>query len=473
MTFIVPSLAEENHSSPSLSGLLTEKTELHHFLPVTDSPILSFSEKIKSVAPLRLLREVSPHYYLHFYWENRQQEEFILAYGVTEYFTVDSGERFKKSQDFLKNCLKRIIYKSDSATISSTPHLFYSFTFFESPGQSFPIATVFLPTFQIVRQKENYFLIINVLLEKQNNVKSLRQEFFNHLEKSQISKQPKFIAREKPSSLKLPNSVDFISAVKSALHSIAEQSFSKIVLAHALDISSKKNFNVIDSLEHLLEQHSDCHIFSFGNSQGKTFLGASPERLISIRNQKLITDALAGSAPRGKTLEEDEEFARQLLNNEKEKREHQAVSNFIKYSLQQLGLKPECSELKVRQLSNIQHLWTSIYAELPPEIHPLEILARLHPTPAVAGVPTNIAVEQIKEYENFDRGLYAAPIGWIDYEGNCEFIVGIRSALIENNHARLYAGAGIVAGSDPYKELAEIELKFQVLLKALGRISNV
>jgi menaquinone-specific isochorismate synthase len=136
------------------------------------------------------------------------------------------------------------------------------------------------------------------------------------------------------------------------------------------------------------------------------------------------------------------------------------------------------------KLSNIQHLWTPIQAQLDTDIHPLEIVAELHPTPAVAGVPTKIAQEQILALETFDRSLYAAPLGWVDHQGNCEFIVGIRSALIESEKpsghgyvdvqtrpkaykARLYAGAGIVAGSDPNKELAEIQLKLQALLKAL------
>jgi menaquinone-specific isochorismate synthase len=119
------------------------------------------------------------------------------------------------------------------------------------------------------------------------------------------------------------------------------------------------------------------------------------------------------------------------------------------------------------KLSNIQHLWTPIHAKLKPSIHPLEIVAQLHPTPAVAGVPTEIALAQIRHYETFDRSLYAAPLGWIDCQNNSEFIVGIRSALIKGDRARLYAGAGIVAGSDPEKELAEIQLKFQALLKAL------
>ena len=123
--------------------------------------------------------------------------------------------------------------------------------------------------------------------------------------------------------------------------------------------------------------------------------------------------------------------------------------------------------MRLLQLSNIQHLWTPIRAAVPANIHPLEIVACLHPTPAVAGAPRTVACEEIRRYETFDRALYAAPLGWIDSRGNSEFVVGIRSALIEGCQARLYAGAGIVAGSDPNKELAEIQMKFQALLNTL------
>ena len=94
----------------------------------------------------------------------------------------------------------------------------------------------------------------------------------------------------------------------------------------------------------------------------------------------------------------------------------------------------------------------------------------LHPTPAMAGVSPEVACKEIRRYESFERGLYAAPLGWIDSQGNCEFVVGIRSALIDNlsNSSLLYAGAGIVPGSDPEKEFAEIQLKLQALLKALA-----
>jgi menaquinone-specific isochorismate synthase len=100
-------------------------------------------------------------------------------------------------------------------------------------------------------------------------------------------------------------------------------------------------------------------------------------------------------------------------------------------------------------------------------IHPLDLVAALHPTPAVAGLPRDEAWRQIRRCEPFERSLYAAPLGWIDEQGNCEFVVGIRSALIDGDRARLFAGAGIIAGSQPDKELAEIQLKLQAMLAAL------
>jgi len=466
MTFIVP--------STSFSNSINDHTKSHNFLESADSPIISFSEKIESIDLLKLLSQISQYYNPHFYWENQKQQEAILAYGITDYLTVNREEnRFHKAQYFLDKCFKKIIHKGHFKSSTSTPHLFFSFTFFESDNKLLPTAISFLPTFEIVRKETQHFLIINVSLERENSISSLRDDFFYHLEQSLINKSlylansQKFIEESY-----INNSRDFISGVKSALDSINKNKFSKIVLAHALDINTKNDIEIVSSLANLKSDHADCHIFSFSNNQGETFLGASPERLISIRNMQLTADALAGSAPRGKTQQEDKNLANQLLKSEKECREHKAVSDFIKIQLKQLGLKPKCSKLGILQLTNIQHLWTTIQAELTSKNNALEILAKLHPTPAVAGVPSDIACQEIKKYENFDRGKYAAPLGWIDYQGNSEFIVGIRSALINKNHARLYAGAGIVAGSDPVKELAEIELKFQVLLRALGKVNK-
>ena len=150
--------------------------------------------------------------------------------------------------------------------------------------------------------------------------------------------------------------------------------------------------------------------------------------------------------------------------------QHQVVVEFIVSQLRSLGLTPNYTTApQLLRLLHIQHLHTPITASLKVEnaVSPLDVLAKLHPTPAVAGLPIQAACQLIAKQETFDRGLYAAPVGWLDTKGNSEFIVGIRSALIDDCTARLYAGAGIVAGSEPGKELAEIKLKLQTLLNAL------
>ncbi|NJO19634.1 MAG: isochorismate synthase [Spirulinaceae cyanobacterium RM2_2_10] len=260
----------------------------------------------------------------------------------------------------------------------------------------------------------------------------------------------------------------FVPATRAALAAIQAEQLSKIVLAQPLDVVAAGALDPIATLARLRQHYPDCTCFSLSNGRGSYFLGASPERLASIRDRHLVVDALAGSAPRGRDAIEDARFAQQLLNSDKDRREHQAVSHYLSEQLQSLGLRPQLAPRQLRQLSNIQHLWTPITAQLPAQVQPLEVVAQLHPTPAVAGVPTAAACEQIRHYENFERGLYAAPIGWLDMQGNSEFVVGIRSALLSGARARLYAGAGIVAGSDPDREQAEVQLKLQAMLAALG-----
>jgi menaquinone-specific isochorismate synthase len=218
----------------------------------------------------------------------------------------------------------------------------------------------------------------------------------------------------------------------------------------------------------LRQRHADCHIFSTANGNGQVFLGASPERLLRIRDRTLYTEAIAGSAPRGTTAAEDEQLGQTLSSSLKELHEHQLVVNFISQQLTQLGLEPQRSPFpRLLKLLNIQHLHTPIHANLTPELNALEVLALLHPTPAVAGVPQAPACALIQQQESFQRSLYAAPLGWINHRGDSEFIVGIRSALLDGSVSRLYAGAGIVRGSHPDQEMSEIELKLQTLLTAL------
>ncbi|MEG4395068.1 isochorismate synthase [Microcoleus sp. BROC3] len=472
---------------PHRANLLQDRNQLHQFLlncqqSLTEkdrTKIVSISQEIYPLDPLAVLQEISEPCQRHFYFEKRDpiagKSFAIAALDSAIHLTVAGTDRFVAAQNFIRSTLANTITIGAERLPFSGPHFFCSFAFFDeniAANSYFPPATIFLPKWQITRQKDSCILVANAIIEKDRNVKNIAENIWQTFDKIESRKYHKLTtAIDSSISLKqipVNDATQFKTSVKSALELIASKYFSKIVLSQAINVISQTPFSLIDSLNNLRLSYPDCYVFSTSNGKGQNFIGASPERLISIHNNQLLTDALAGSAPRGKTEAGDAKLAQGLLESEKDIREHQVVIDFIVDRLSKLGITPKFSPVpRLLQLSNIQHLWTPITAQIPPDIHLLKILAQLHPTPAVAGVPRDIALEQIRRCESCDRSLYAAPLGWIDRRGNGEFAVGIRSALIDGDRAILYAGAGIVAGSEPEKELAEIQLKLQPLLNAL------
>ncbi|HEY9666105.1 MAG TPA: isochorismate synthase [Coleofasciculaceae cyanobacterium] len=479
--------------SPYRTNLFQDRKELYQLLCTGKqqsikkgcSQIVSISQEIDPLDPLAVLQAIAKPDQLQFYFEKESKQEAIAAIDAAISITIEGANRFPKAQQFIQSCLANTIPSGNLNLPFSGPHFFCGFTFLDKKQTSyspFPSSIIFLPRWQVSCCRNRCVVVVNVEVNPQVNLQLLADRLSNQLKRISWSER-----RVLPLIDTTPNKIikqfskqgeRFKSSVGAALKSIQSGQLRKIVLADTIDVISPVPFNLVNTLDTLRKRHPDCYVFSISNGKGQNFIGASPERLLSIHNYQLETDALAGSAPRGKTMTEDSAFAYRLLSSEKERREHQFVINFICDRLSKLGLIPQMLPTpQLLKLSNIQHLWTPIQAELHAEIHPLEIVAALHPTPAVAGVPTKIAQEQIRRYETFDRSLYAAPLGWVDHQGNCQFIVGIRSALIESEkpfrlftntyRARLYAGAGIVAGSDPNKELAEIQLKLQALLKAL------
>ena len=435
--------------------------------------IASIALEIEQIDPLVVFDKLGQSNKLNFYWENRGQEEAIAALDAVTKLTISGKQRFYEAEVFIRDCLQNIIYFPHTNLVSSQPYFFCSFSFFDKiikqADYPFPSATVFLPRWQVSLKNNRCVLIANITINVGVNIQEILQTLKAKIEIIQSQKYYSYNSDSQPRFSKklVANPDKFKRSVASALQAIEFNKLTKVVLADTLAVKSDTTFNLFESLNNLRQLHPNCYVFSTSNGKGQNFIGASPERLISVRNQQLITDALAGSAPRGKTPQEDAANANRLLNSDKERHEHLLVIDFITQRLSELGLLPQIQAPRLRQLSNIQHLWTPIQAIVPSRVHPLRIVAQLHPTPAVAGADRNIACAEIRRYESFERGLYAAPLGWVDAKGNCEFIVGIRSALIDGKSARLYAGAGIVAGSDPDRELAEIQLKLQALLKAL------
>jgi menaquinone-specific isochorismate synthase len=446
--------------------------------------IISISLEIDAVDPLVVLHELAELEQPSFYFEKQDlsgktnfsnDKIAIAAIDSTVQFQTNGTQRFEQVKVFIQSTLTNVIMAGDLEFPFSGPHFFCSFSFADrlsrKTADDFAAATVLLPSWQVSYWKNRSAIVANIAIDPQSYLASIVETVWKKLQKIKSVQYNLVNPILRPSQLLQQHPVamteTFQNAVRDALKSIQGKHFDKIVLAHAVDVVSPLPFHRIFSLNNLRTQYPDCYIFSATNAQGQHFIGASPERLVSLQNHQLITDALAGSAPRGKTTCEDARLANSLLHSMKELHEHQVVIDFITQHLAQLGLEPSCSPLRLLQLWNIQHLHTPIRASVPVGVHLLDVVASLHPTPAVAGNPREITCEHIHHYEPFERSLYAAPIGWVNHRGEGEFAVGIRSAFIDGCTARLFAGAGIVAGSSPERELAEVQLKLQALMAAL------
>lgn len=288
-----------------------------------------------------------------------------------------------------------------------------------------------------------------------------------------------------------PHGFDLTSAVSHeswcqtiarAVSQIADGHLDKVVLARAVDVDASGPFVIGEVLARLEALFPSCMVFSM-NVRGAAdnapvrFIGASPELLVARKGTIVRAHPLAGTIARSGDPETDARLATELLGSAKDRWEHSLVIDAIDATL-----RPICHDLDVPAtpsilpLRNVAHLATLIVGSLPAvEVatgaapSALELAAALHPTPAVGGVPTTRAMAVLRDLEPTPRGYYAGPVGWVDAEGNGEWAVGLRSATISGSCARMMAGGGIVADSDPDSELTETQLKLQALLAAVVR----
>ena len=257
----------------------------------------------------------------------------------------------------------------------------------------------------------------------------------------------------------------YVALVQRALGRIAEGGLDKVVTARELRIASA--LEPIAVLGRLRKRYPSCVTFAFGHGS-QTFFGATPERLVHFDGTRVRTDALAGSRPRHSNPARNRELAAELQRDPKELTEHAMVVTDVRDTLRAHGvaLDPP-SPMGVMELRRIMHLHTPIAGRVAANTTVLELAGALHPTAAVAGLPRRVAREWIAEHEGFDRGWYAAPIGWTTLDGHGEFRVALRCALTGPSETRLFAGGGIVTDADPSAELAETSTKLEALLFAL------
>jgi salicylate biosynthesis isochorismate synthase len=261
------------------------------------------------------------------------------------------------------------------------------------------------------------------------------------------------------------------SMVAEAAGDVRAGRLDKVVLARTERVECAADIDLAATLRRMATGNRTAMIFAFG-VPGGVFLGASPETLVHLEDGRLQTTPLAGSIARGETPEQDEALARRLLRSRKDRIEHDVVVGAILQALDPvcLNLAPDEDAPVVVRNRTVQHLATPITGRVRPGVTAIDIAARLHPTPAVGGYPTEAALALIRSREGFDRGWYAGPIGWCDAEGDGHFCIGIRSALVRGREAILYAGCGIVADSDPETEYAETCLKLDAIGTALGLV---
>jgi menaquinone-specific isochorismate synthase len=247
--------------------------------------------------------------------------------------------------------------------------------------------------------------------------------------------------------------------VEQALASFSESRLGKVVLARRAEFGFCRDLDPALLLESLKAATPDCFHFYSEPERGTAFLGASPERLFRRDGRSVQSEAVAGTRPRGVSSAEDEGLRDDLLHSAKDRVEHTYVSQGIRDALE-----PLCEELEIEDrvsemmLARGRHLRSKVRGTLRDGVTDAALLDAMHPTPAVGGHPRNEALEQIHALEPFDRGWYAGPVGWIGQEAS-EFAVGIRSGLVRGRTLALFSGAGIVAGSVPDEEWAEIEQK--------------
>jgi isochorismate synthase len=412
-----------------------------------------------------------------FLWERPADGFAIAALGVTARLSGHGAGRFSEIAAASDAMSRESVMDAASRALGA-PLFVGGFAFAPEPThderwRGFPAGLLLLPRLLIVRRKQSTTLTATCLVDASSNGAEVLHRLAVDLQSMQRSAacacdtpaNDRIAARYEAAST-LPPPV-WKQAVAATVDDIAHGRLDKLVLARCCTVASTRLFDCGRILRHLRRTYPSCILFWIGTPDGD-FLGATPEPLVRRCGRSISTAAIAGSAAPGASAAAARALAQALEHSRKERAEHDIVVRAIAEAL-----APVCEQLdvapapQVLRLDNVQHLVTPITGLLSDSQHILELVGRLHPSPAVAGYPRAAALQLLREREALDRGWYAGPIGWMDANHDGEFAVAIRSALVRGSEASLYAGAGIVAGSDPDAELDETRLKLQPLLAAL------
>jgi menaquinone-specific isochorismate synthase len=409
-----------------------------------------------------------------FFWKDPSDKTIIVGLGKMMQIQSDqSTDRFfhveREWQQFLENA----IISKDFKVHGVGPTIFGGFSFDPLKPRTrlwskFSHSLFHLPKYMLSIMDGQAYLTTNIVCTK-NDDESLadkitdeRTEILAHVVK------PTFEKWHLPFKIEEINPEPWKQSVEILVKDLQKGTLKKVVLARELRLIFNQQIKVEQVLNSLLTEQKESFVFAF-ESNGDCFIGASPERLIKKDGDRLFSTCLAGSIARGTSKSEDQQLGELLLSDQKNLNEHKFVVDMIRSAMDEY-----CSEITIpkepqlMKMRYIQHLFTPVSGISKLDSSLLKVVEHLHPTPALGGMPKNEAIEKIREVEELDRGYYAAPIGWLDQNGNGEFAVAIRSGLIQGNEASLFAGCGIVENSDAEDEFLETRIKFRPMLNALG-----
>ena len=425
-----------------------------------DEGVLSLALPLAASDPLPLLPLLPVADGFRFLWDGAPGL-CLAAAGRCQSLELSGPRRFELAQRFASLSLSRLANASPDAAVvppaSARPRVLLAFSFFDAPlhSDSVPGVQAVLPRWQLSRHGQHCWLRLQAVLGGGCAVRQLVEELFDTAAQLQ---SPRHWPAPQPATVLWRSAWQhhYGPAAEQALALIESDRLSKLVLAVRQQLHCERPLDPLELIAPLRQQQAGSCRLLWQSRQGTALVGASPERLLTVRQGQLRSDALAGTAAAGAN-------AGELLHSRKDRHEHELVVDTIANTLQGLGLTPrQPRRPRLARHGHLVHLHTPITAQIG-QRQPLALAAALHPTPAVAGLPRREAMAALRSLEPFERGHYAAPIGWIDSAGDCDLRVAIRCGVVRGNELELTAGAGLVRGSEPSRELQEVGLKLKVL----------
>lgn len=391
-----------------------------------------------------------------FYWEQPAAERFCVGIGCAARITGTGPARFEQAEEGAREVFESLRWQGAGPRLG---HLVGGFAFAPATAGSglwrgFPDGELRLPELVYWRDRERYVRDVSV---------GSRWEALQPrpLALGQPVRGPAEIGNGGPDA--------YVERVQRALEAIRAGSLDKVVVAREVHVDARSAIDPVAWLVALRERFPACTLFAVGEGDA-VFLGASPERLVRVSGDLVETVALAGTAPRGASAAADRALGEALCDSRKNGDEHAIVVRHLQAALADCcdGIEV-AAEPKLLRTRTVQHLCTELRARRRADapVSLLGLAARLHPTPAVGGAPSAAALEWLAQHEAAERGWFAGPVGFLQSNGDGEFDVALRSALVRGRGATAWAGAGIVARSEPRAEFTETEFKLRTVLGPL------